>query len=112
MLPTTIWNTLRFSSEPDWSRFAAFNETAHVALYAVLAPKMAIPYAHIQFLTQSAADQLAHWREHVAIALQQGSHVPSMNELTFDPRDESSFYNFLSYHTDYHEAALRYAGLQ
>lgn len=111
MLPTTLWNTLKFGSRADWSQFVAFNEAAHNALYDALSVQMTAPYMHVPFLSDSPADQLAHWREHVAIAAQQGTAQPTIDELTFDPNDESSFYNFLSYHTDYHEVARQYAGL-
>ncbi|MGH9697956.1 MAG: hypothetical protein ACRD52_00685 [Candidatus Acidiferrales bacterium] len=111
MLDPQIWNTIRFNSEEDWGQFVSFNLTSHDALEAALATANGTTYVRVPFYTVSSADQLAHWQEHVTIANLQGTRVPDISELSFDPQNEQGFYDFLSAHAFYHQTQENAAGV-
>ncbi len=101
MVPVALWNTLRYRETADAEQFFFLNSLSHTAVWASLTARTGVPGIGSPMLSFSQPDQLAHWQEHVAIAQAQGTTVPSLQEMSFDPNSEDEFYDFLSNHTVY-----------
>ena len=112
MVPPVLWNAIRHDNPDDWEQFVGLNLTSHRAiLQSIAGATGGQSYPQSQFLTQSFADQLDHWREHVTMATLQGTKIPTLQELMFNPKDDQSFSDFLSNHAFYHIRAEYVAGL-